>query len=314
VLAPIASATTKARERALQWSRPRIGTLRQHPPAPMRIPRRQARLTPPAHPPAIAIVTPSYNQGRFVERTLTSVLGQGYPALEYAVQDGGSTDETVAVLDAYRDRLTACVAEPDDGQGDAINRGFANVDGEIMAWLNSDDLLLPGALAAVARHFQANPDVDVVYGHRLLIDEDDRQIGCWVMPPHADWPLELVDLIPQETLFWRRRAWDAAGGRLDPSFRFALDWDLLLRLRDAGARIERIPFVLGGFRIHAAQKTTAELPTGLVEVERIRATRHDRAPTHDEAWQMVHPYLRRHVIQHTVHRAAMRIPGLYVEI
>lgn len=303
-----------ARQRTWHWRQPRLGMLRQHPPAAVRLPRRQTHLVAPANPPSVAIVTPSYDQGDFIERTLRSVLDQRYPALRYAVQDGGSTDATATILDRYRDRLAACVSEPDGGQADAINRGFARIDGEIMAWLNSDDLLLPGALAAVARHFAANPDVDVVYGHRLLIDEHDRQIGCWVLPPHEDWPLELVDLVPQETLFWRRSIWDAAGGRVDPSFRFALDWDLLLRLCDAGARIERIPFVLGAFRIHDAQKTIADFSTGLGEAERIRAARHARPPSHDEAWRLVRPYLRRHVVHHTLHRAAMRIPGLYAEV
>jgi glycosyltransferase involved in cell wall biosynthesis len=108
--------------------------------------------------PKLTIITPSFNQGAFIERTIRSVLGQGYPALEYVVQDGASDDGTLAVLDAYRDRLAACVSEPDGGQADALNRAFARTGGEIMGWINSDDMLLPGALAAVARHFERNPE------------------------------------------------------------------------------------------------------------------------------------------------------------
>ena len=292
------------------WRAPRLGTLRQHPPRPIHVPRRQLRLSLPANPPTIAIVTPSYNQGDFVERTIRSVLDQGYPALSYAVQDGGSGDGTQAVLDPYRSRLAACVSEPDDGQGDAINRGFAHVDGEIMGWLNSDDVLLPGALTAVARHFASHPETDVVYGHRALIDDCDRQIGAWIMPPHEDAPLELVDFIPQETMFWRRRIWDRAGGRIDPSFRYALDWDLLLRFLDAGARFARLPYVIGGFRVHPDQKTTSQLDVGLEEVHRIRLDRHGRRISQDEAWELVQPYLRRHIIQHTLHQLELRVPAL----
>lgn len=296
--------------RLRHWRAPRLGTLRQHSPRPIRVPRRQLRLRLPANPPTIAIVTPSYDQGEFVERTIRSVLDQGYPALRYAVQDGGSNDGTRAILDEYRSRLTACASEPDDGQGDAINKGFERVDGEIMGWLNSDDVLLPGALAAVARHFANHPETDVVYGHRALIDDCDNQIGAWIMPPHEDGTLELVDFIPQETLFWRRRIWERAGGRIDPSFRYALDWDLLLRFLDAGARFERLPYVIGGFRVHPDQKTTGQLEVGLEEVHQIRLDRHGRRIAQDEAWELVQPYLRRHVVHHTLHQLEMRVPAL----
>ena len=99
--------------------------------------------------------------------------------------------------------------------------------------------------------------MDVVYGHRLMIDQTDGQIGAWVLPPHSDLALTLADFVPQETLFWRRRIWDEAGGFVDPRFGYALDWDLLLRFRDAGAKMVRFPRFLGAFRIHAEQKTTA---------------------------------------------------------
>ena len=134
----------------------------------------------------ITIVTPSFQQGRFLERTIYSILSQQYPRLEYVVQDGGSTDGTVDVLQRFEPLLTRWVSEPDDGQTDAINRGFRGTTGELMAWVNSDDLLLPGCLAYVARFLVEHPEVDVVYGYRLMIDEDDRQIGTWITPPHDD--------------------------------------------------------------------------------------------------------------------------------
>jgi FkbM family methyltransferase len=300
--------------RVRELTAPRLGVLRQQAPGPVRVPARLTRVRAPAKPPTISLVTPSYNQGRFVERTLRSVLEQEYPALEYVVQDAGSDDGTVAILDAYRDRLTTCVIEPDDGQADAINRGFARTSGDIMAWINSDDMLLPGALAAVSRHFARHPETDVVYGHRIIIDEHDRQVGCWIMPPHQDWALERAGLVPQETMFWRRGIWDAAGARLDDRYQYALDWELQLRFIDAGARIVRLPLPLGAFRVHDAQKTTFQLEVGLGESAGIRARRRRAPESHVEAWKQLRPYLRRHVALHTLHRVAMRIAPLRAEI
>ncbi len=297
-------------------TRPRLGRLRQHVPAPLCVPTRYFRTDAPQPAPTIAIVTPSFGQGHFLERTLHSVIDQRYPALEYVVQDGGSTDETVEVLRRYEDSLTHWASEPDGGQGDAINRGFAHTDsfGEIMAYLNSDDLLLPGALAYVAGYFAAHPEVDVVYGHRVIIDEHDRQIGIWVLPRHDDEVLALLDFVPQETLFWRRRAWEAAGGQIDPSLSFAIDWDLLLRLRDSGAKIVRLPRFLGAFRAHDEQKTATSFEQGLAECEALRLRVHGRAVSHDEALARVTPYLRRHVAHHLWHRLKARLPSRYQSV
>src|SRR5207302_369335 len=140
-----------------------------------------------------------------------------------------------------------------------LNVGFEHATGEIMAYLNSDDVLLPGALNYVANYFREHPEVDVVYGHRVVIDEYDQEIGRWVLPGHDDEVLSWADYVPQETLFWRRRIWEDAGGMIDESFRFAIDWDLLIRFRDAGARMARLPRFLGGFRVHPHQKTSKEM-------------------------------------------------------
>jgi FkbM family methyltransferase len=313
-LAALARSEAALLRRARELTAPRLGVLRQQAPGPVHVPRRALRLRPPARAPTISLVTPSYNQGRYIERTVRSVLAQGYPALEYIVQDGGSVDGTVPVLERYRDRLAGLAIEPDAGQADAINRAFARTGGEVMGWINSDDMLLPGALAAVARHFAAHPETDVVYGHRIMIDEEDRQIGCWIMPPHEDWALERAGLIPQETMFWRRRIWDAAGGRLDDRYRYALDWELQLRFMDAGARIVRLPLPLGAFRVHFEQKTTSDLHIGLDESARIRAQRGRAPESHVEAWRELRPYLRRHVARHTMYRMAMRIAPLRAEV
>ena len=263
---------------------------------------------PPDPAPTISIVTPSFQQGRFIGRTVHSVVGQDYPALEYFVQDGGSTDETVDVLRRFDGVLTGWASEPDTGQADAINRAFHRTSGEIMAWLNSDDLLLPGTLACVSRYFVAHPDVDVVYGHRIMIDETDGQIGAWVLPRHDDRALTYADYVPQETLFWRRSIWDAAGGYVDPSFGYALDWDMLLRFRDADAKMVRLPRFLGAFRIHSEQKTSAADALGLEEMARLRERVHGRPVSIEEALHRLRPYLLRHIAVHTRQRIADRLP------
>lgn len=290
------------------WLKPRLGRLRQYEPKPVRVPARYLRTRPPERAPTIAIVTPSYEQGRFLERTIYSVVSQRYPALEYVVQDGGSSDGTVEVLNRFDPLLTRWVSERDNGQADAINRAFRETTGEIMAWLNSDDLLLPGSLAYVARFFLRHPDVDVVYGHRLMIDENDRQIGAWILPRHDDLALTLADFIPQETMFWRRTVWEAGGGCVDERFEYAVDWDLLLRFREAGAKMVRLPRFLGAFRVHDEQKTTANAEVGIDECTRLRERVHGRDLSSEEVFQRLTPYLRRHVLIHARHRFVDWIP------
>ncbi len=222
-------------------------------------------------PPTISIVTPSFNQAQFLEQTIESVLGQEYPALEYVVQDGGSSDGSREILERYSDRLHHWESAPDGGQTPALNLGFARTSGEVMAYLNSDDLLLPGALDYVTRFLHSHPEVDVVYGHRVLIDEAGMEIGRQVIPRHSDRVLSWADFIPQETRFLAPRRMGASRRAFDESFGCAMDWDLLVRLRDAGARMVRVPRFLGAFRVHGEQKTSAlGQTTGVEEMERIR--------------------------------------------
>ena len=282
----------------------RLHKLVHHQPRELRLPAHYHRTTPPANPPLVSIVTPSFNQGRFLEATIRSVLDQNYPALEYAVQDGGSKDESVAVMEKYRGLLVHAESRKDNGQAHAINLGFAHaIRGEIMAYLNSDDLLLPGTLNTVARYFAEHPDVDVVYGHRVNIDTDGREVGRWVLPAHSDRMLIWADYVPQETMFWRRRIWDKAGGRIDESFHFALDWDLLLRFREAGAKFVRLPRFLGAFRIHASQKTTAELvERGTPEMNRLRQRVHGRETDLADIRRNMRGYMLRHAWHNWLYR------------
>jgi glycosyltransferase involved in cell wall biosynthesis len=247
--------------------------------------------------PRISIVTPVYNQSRYIEATLRSVLSQNYPNLQYIVMDGGSRDGTWEIIQRFRDHLAFAHSGPDGGQAAAINAGMRKADGEIVAWLNGDDVLLPGTLAYVAAFFEQNAEVDAVYGHRIVIDADGLDIGRWVLPPHDGTVLSWMDFIPQETLFLRRSAFEKVGFRVDESFQFALDWDLLLRLRDAGVRFERLPRYLGGFRVHEAQKTSAAWSQdGVAETELLLRRCHQRIPTMRERRLRVLPYIAKHVV------------------
>jgi len=289
---------------------PNLGVLNQYPPRPLNLPEKYSRPPVLSTPPRISIVTPSFNQAIFLERTLKSVLEQNYPDLEYIVQDGGSKDGSVEILERYSDRLTFWESKPDEGQTNAINLGFRHASGEIMAYLNSDDLLLPGALAYVATYFEQHPEVDVVYGHRIIIDENDQEIGRWILPAHDDEVLTWVDFVPQETLFWRRRIWESIGGSLDESFHFAMDWDLLLRFRDAGARFARLPGFLAAFRVHPQQKTSAQITDiGFKEMSRLRQRCHGKEVHDSDIKRGVASYMLRHVVAHLRYRIETRLGG-----
>jgi glycosyltransferase involved in cell wall biosynthesis len=256
----------------------RLGVLEQYEPRPLSTGQQFPEPVPDADLPTISVITPTLDQGDFLEDTITSVLSQDYPKLEYIVQDGGSTDNSLEIIERHADRLTSWASEPDHGQADAVNRGFAKSSGEILAWLNSDDLFAPGALRCIGSFFARNPHVDVVYGHRIVIDASNREIGRWVLPPHCDKVLHWADYVPQETLFWRRSALGDESP-VNPDLGFALDWDLLLRLIDRGARFKRLPYFLGIFRIHDRQKTSELIHcVGAREMDMIRKVRHGHVP------------------------------------
>jgi GT2 family glycosyltransferase len=298
-------AEIKSKTLLWRWQRftsHRLTATAHYPPHPLKIPEHYRRLPELVEPPTIAIVTPSYNQGRFLERTLRSVLEQNYPCLKYAVQDGGSSDESIEVLRRHERQFAHWASHPDRGQAHAVNLGFQHVHGEIMAYLNSDDLLLPGALHCVADYFQRHPRVDVVYGHRILIDEDDHEVGRWILPRHDDAALRWLDTVPQETLFWRRRIWDKIGAGLDESFQFALDWDMLLRFQAAGARFARLPRFLGAFRLHQSQKTSTLMTRGEAETKLLRERSQARPVLLSEIEPAIRPYLRRQVLLRHLYR------------
>ena len=283
-----------------------LGKLAQYPSKPLVIPKyyfNEKTLSPPI--PTISIITPSYNQAAFLEKTIESVIEQDYPKLEYIIQDGASSDHSAEIIQRYQSQLRFWDSKKDDGQTNAINRGFSHSTGEIMAYLNSDDLLLPGSLNYVAHFFQTHPNIDVIYGNRIIVNENGDEMGRWILPGHSSYTLRWSDFIPQETLFWRRRIWEKIGSQLDEHFKFAMDWDLLLRFQDAGARFAHIPRFLGAFRVHAAQKTSSQINTqGLKEMEELRFRSHRRKASYFEVHLRTSPYYLKHLFYRIVNKGS----------
>lgn len=303
----------RPRTKIRQLLTPKIGRFPRATPQPLRVPASYLEAIVPDPAPTISIVTPAFNSGAFLERTIISVLEQDYPALQYVVRDAGSDDGSKEILERHADRFHAWASEPDGGQANAIALGLAETDGEIMAYLNADDVLLPGSLAYVADYFSRNPDVDVVYGQRMIIDEVGARMGLWITPEHDSTVLKFADFIPQETLFWRRAIWDKVGG-IDESFHFALDWDLLLRFASAGARFKRLPRLTAAFRIHGQQKTQSWSDVGVEECMRIRQRELGRPMGDPEAAANCKGYLRRSVRAHLAFRLREKLTRNWVDV
>ena len=209
--------------------------------------------------PSISVVTPTFNQARFIPQAVESVRDQKYPNLEHLIFDGLSTDDTLAVLERYGDALTV-VSEADSGQNEAINKGLRRATGDVICWLNSDDYLLPGALQAVGEFFAANPEVTWVTGDGVIVDVDGKPIQGPVrtykqvlrrFPPSVY--LGLANSIVQPATFWRRSVHESLG-YLDESLHYTMDYDWWLRLLSTG-RPGKIDRALCGFRIHDASKS-----------------------------------------------------------
>jgi glycosyltransferase involved in cell wall biosynthesis len=215
----------------------------------------------------LSIVTPSYNQGSFLDETILSVLGQRIAGLQYVVMDGGSTDESPAILKRYENRLAYWCSEADGGQYDAINKGFALTNGEVMGWLNSDDKYTPWALSVVAEIFETFPEVEWLttlfpmrwdargravrcsqrsgFSRASFLDGENLPTGSWYAP---GW-------LQQESTFWRRSLWDRAGGKIDTRWKIAADFELWLRFF-GHAELYAVDTPLAGFRQHGDQKTS----------------------------------------------------------
>ncbi|MFC2025778.1 glycosyltransferase family 2 protein [Chloroflexota bacterium] len=207
--------------------------------------------------PLVSIVTPSFNQASFLEHTIKSVISQDYPNMEYIIIDGASTDGSLKILQDYSDRLDWWVSEPDQGQTDAINKGFSRANGEIFAWLNSDDTYQPHTVSEAVDLLLENPDAGMVYGDANLINERGNIIGKF--PAHQTDYQRLrrgYVHIPQQASFFRSNLWKKVGP-LDPSFYFAMDYDLWVRLaREAPLCYQQRTWA--NFRLHGSGKSVAE--------------------------------------------------------
>lgn len=212
-------------------------------------------------PPLVSIVTPSYNQGRFLEQTICSVLDQDYPNIEYLVIDGGSTDESIEILKKYHEQLAYWVSEPDRGQAHAINKGIRRANGTFLGWLNADDILVPDAVSKVVKAFMDFPTIDVVYGHLERIDENGKLIPTPILPKDkVEFNIKLVIgecVVNQPGSFWRKQIMDKTG-LLDETLHYGLDYEYWIRLALAGAQFKRLPDTLALFRLSDSSKTVGQ--------------------------------------------------------
>jgi len=203
--------------------------------------------------PSISIITPSLNQGDFIERAIRSVLNQDIRGLEYIVMDGSSIDKTIDILRRFEGRLD-WISEKDDGQADAVNKGIKETKGEIIGWLNSDDIYYPGSLQTVLSFFDKHPSVDVIYGDGNHIDSEDRVIERYPTKPWNFEQLKTSCFLCQPAVFFRRRVVERFG-LLDKDLKYCLDYEYWLRLATRGARFAYIQQTLAATRLHPVSKT-----------------------------------------------------------
>lgn len=212
--------------------------------------------------PLVSIITPSYNQGAFLEETIQSVLSQDYPRIEYIIMDGGSTDQSVEIIKQYADHLAYWESVRDRGQAHAVNKGMQRATGNLLGWINSDDVYLPGAIRRVVETFQQAPKSDVVYGQVNRMDSTGKLVPTPVLPK------DTVDISPATVLtenlvnqpgsFWRRAIMETVGP-LDESFQYTMDHDYWVRLTLAGAHFKRVSGApLVNFRLSANSKTVSQ--------------------------------------------------------
>lgn len=237
--------------------------------------------------PTISVITPSFNQARFINHTIQSVLNQNYAQLEYIIIDGGSTDNTLNVLHKYNDCLN-WISEPDEGQAQAINKGLKKSTGQIIAWLNSDDIYLPGTLHQVAEFFNQHPDIDIIYGDYYLIDVHDNVVlRKREIPFDYNILLYGLDYISQPTVFFRRKMLEQVG-YLDESLNYGLDWEYWLRIASHGGKFAQIPHYLAATRWHSTAKTLVAPPEMFIEHQAIRDRYWSKYRFKSSRWQKLY--------------------------
>ena len=219
----------------------------------------------------VSIITPSFNQGAFIEKTILSVLGQDYADLEYIVVDGGSSDQTREVLRKYEHQLDGLIIEKDRGQAEALNKGFLRATGQVIGYLNSDDCYANHqVVSTVVNYFQRFRDVSVVYGRREFINQNGYFVKRFPFRPFSPNDFLISDFIPQECTFWTKNIFDRSGPYVREELDFALDYELWLRFLKNGAHFLAIPEAVGLFRCYPAQKSHAQWRIkGLQEIDRL---------------------------------------------
>ena len=205
--------------------------------------------------PRISIITPSFNQGKYIGRSIASVADQQYPLLEYIIIDGGSTDDTLDIIRQHSKEISYWISEPDRGQSHAINKGLARATGEIIGWLNSDDISCPATLLRVGEFMGNHPECDAVFGGLLIIDGQDRVLnGYWPAPPDVRYTYGVALDVHQQALFWRKSLTDRIGG-IDEELHYFMDLEFIIRILKAGM-VGQIQQYLGALRLHEATKTS----------------------------------------------------------
>ncbi len=206
--------------------------------------------------PRISVVTPNYNGAKYIEATIRSVICQGYPNLQYIVVDGASTDESMDIINRYKDHISVIISEPDRGHSDALNKGFAKADGEILAFLNSDDMYLPWTFQTVAEAFAAFPQMRWIQGLPSVWDDHGRLWGSRDAHPinKYDFLIGRYEWIQQESTFWKKDLWDEAGGHMALDYKLMIDGELWSRFF-LHARLYNVAYMLGGFRLHTTNRS-----------------------------------------------------------
>ncbi|MCB9433787.1 MAG: glycosyltransferase [Ardenticatenaceae bacterium] len=209
--------------------------------------------------PRITIVTPSYNQGQYLEETIVSVLSQDYPNLEYFVLDGGSNDNSVEIIKKFSDRIDWWVSEKDNGQTDAINKGFRRATGDLLCWVNSDDLLLPGCLREIAQCYIEEGRPDLIHSNMVFIDSNSYILRAIRIPKQTRFFMERgVWSVSAPTSFFSRALMEQVGF-LNEKYHIAMDMDIWMRMIIASGKIAKVNNYLGAFRWHELSKSTLDL-------------------------------------------------------
>lgn len=247
----------------------------------------------------ISIITPSYNQGNFIERTIQSVLLQNSPHLEYVVMDGGSTDNTLEILKRYADRLRY-VSERDKGQSHAVNKGLQMTSGDIIGWLNSDDVYYPHAFTLVEKFFAEHPDIDVIYGQANYIDDKDQILEPYMTEAWDIERLKQICFLAQPAVFFRRRVVERFG-MLNENLNYCMDYDFWLRLALGGVKFAYLPQVLAAYRLYPGTKTVSSAA---------KAQEESMAMLHRQLGYVPTSWLIYHSVKIVQNKTKLRMPKL----